>query len=211
DRIAEDEGSGFVKPAFSYLPLSEPKIKEDVERAKKLLSEAGFSNGENFPTIRLLINRNDMQRRIARAIAKMWERNLNIKTEIIVKENKDLEIAVRNSEFDIVRRGVVLSTMSETANMILLFPKDEPFPSEISEVAEGIFEGESEELLDKRLENWLITGGEAITSEEKALQELPAIPIYFPTAYCLMKPYVKNFVLNPLDSVLLEKVWIERK
>jgi len=211
DKIAEDEGGGFVKPAFSYLPFAKPAIKEDVKRARELLSEAGFPNGENFPTVRLLINRNDMQKRVARTIAKMWEKNLNIKTQIIVREGKELEVAVRNSDFDIVRRGVVLPTTSETANMMLLFPRNETFPVMSQEIMEEIIEGESEELLDKKLENWLTTmESETITSEERALQELPAIPIYFSTAYSLVKPHVKNFILNSLDIPSLEKVRINK-
>jgi oligopeptide transport system substrate-binding protein len=211
DKIVEDEGGGFVKPASSYLPFAKPAIKEDVKRARELLSEAGFPDGENFPTVRLLINRNDMQKRVARKIAKMWEKNLNIKTQIIVKEGKELEVAVRNSDFDIVRRGVVLPTTSETANMMLLFPRNETFPVTIQEIMEEAIEGESEQLLDKKLENWLTaTEGKTITSEEKALQELPAIPIYFSTAYSLVKPYVKNFILNSLDIPSLEKVQIDK-
>jgi oligopeptide transport system substrate-binding protein len=57
------------------------------------MEDAGFPNGEDFPDIRLVVNRNDTQQRIARAVARMWKENLNIETEIVVKENAELEEA----------------------------------------------------------------------------------------------------------------------
>ena len=44
-----------------------------------------------FRPVKLLINRNNMQQRIARSVAKMWKENLNIETEITVKESSELD------------------------------------------------------------------------------------------------------------------------
>lgn len=61
---------GFTQPALSLLPFGanrEVKIVQDKERARDLLEEAGFAGGKGFPVIRLVVNRNDTQQRVARS------------------------------------------------------------------------------------------------------------------------------------------------
>ena len=90
ERLTEDEMDGASLPALSFLPIEkagETKLVEDAQRAKNLLTESGFPNGVNFPKVKLLVNRNNVQQRIARSVAKMWKRNLNVETEIVVKES----------------------------------------------------------------------------------------------------------------------------
>ena len=48
-----------------------------------------------------------------------------------------------------------------------------------------------------------------ILSEAEAILEVPAIPLYFPTSYSLVKPYVKGFDMNSFDAPSLKKVEID--
>jgi hypothetical protein len=48
-----------------------------------------------------------------------------------------------------------------------------------------------------------------ILSEEEAMTEIPAIPLYFPTSYLLVKPYVQGFEINTLDAPSLKDVRID--
>ncbi len=202
--ISENETGGITEPAYSFSPFGNQKLEENKKRAKELLQEAGFTEISNFPKIRLLINRNELQKRIARAVAKMWEKNLGIQTEIIIKEGKDFEAALVNGEFDLVRRGVVFPTANETSNMMLMFPAHM--------ISTTIIDGDELQSMkgvisSKESPYWF--SEEAITTEREAFEHLPAIPIYFPVAFALVKPYVKGFVLNSLDAPSLEKVWID--
>jgi oligopeptide transport system substrate-binding protein len=199
---------------------------QDFERARALLAEAGFPNGENFPVVRLLINRNDLQRRIAREVARMWEKNLGVKTEIVVREGAEFDTAVKNGEYDVVRRGAVLPTTNETANMMAMFPGEETLPEEIAESREksetapetqNVENKPAESKSETKNENSNAAGApaatakseKAILSEEQALAELPAIPLYFPTSYSLVKPYVQGFEMNALDAPSLKTVRID--
>ncbi len=239
DRLTEDEMDGATKSAFNFLPFSEENLlKQDFEKAKKLLSEAGFANGQNFPTIKLLIGRNDLQKRIARSVAKMWKKNLNVETEIIIKEKADFENAFQNGEFDIVRRGVVLPTNDETANMLAMFEKRQTLAiPKIAEKEQGkstesvdnqilnektaespINFAETEESPETKIETENITQvvfnnnpTELILTETEALKKLPAIPLYFPMSYSLVKPYIQGFETNPLDAPSLKNVEINNE
>jgi hypothetical protein len=48
-----------------------------------------------------------------------------------------------------------------------------------------------------------------VMSEEQALRELPAFPIYFASSYSLVKPYVAGFDANLLDAPSLKHVRID--
>jgi oligopeptide transport system substrate-binding protein len=232
ERLTEDEMDGATEPALNYLPFNEPKLVQDVGRAKYLLAQAGFPESENFPVVRLLINRNDLQRRIARSVARMWEKNLSIKTEIIIKDGEEFETAAKNGDFDLIRRGVVLPTTDETTNMLALFStggaengekegatepaateseteKQAPAYKPSEENSTAATESETAESEANETSAETETAEKTILSEQQAFEELPAIPLYFPTSYSLVKPYVQGFETNVLDAPSLKSVKID--
>jgi oligopeptide transport system substrate-binding protein len=239
ERLTEDEMDGASLPALSFLPFDEEgktKFTQDANRAKKLLAEAGFPGGENFPIVRLLINRNNLQQRIAKSVAKMWKQNLNIETEIVVKDSAELGIAAQAGDFDVLRRGAVLATTDETANMSVIFAESEK--SEIESGAEKTIDEQGEK--NKTIEPSTVAGAdsekskqaetsfntepadenaaieklqksvkdEPVLTEEEAVNQVRAIPLYFPTSYSLVKSYVKGFEINILDAPSLKNVKI---
>ncbi|REJ77916.1 MAG: peptide ABC transporter substrate-binding protein [Acidobacteria bacterium] len=238
-RLTEDLTSGAMQPAYGFLPFDEQgsaeKLKEDVDRAKDLLRKAGFPGGKDFPQIRLVINRNDLQQKIAKEVASMWKENLGIQTEIVVRELEEMEEVRGSGEFDLIRRGAVLPTSDETANMLAIFKKsnsdpaeeenedeDEPadssgssivipdMPPPIPDPNLGLseFDGLPPSVSDELTVD--VPGEEKpILTEEAALFEVPAIPLYFPTSYSLVKPYVSGFDINALDAPLLRAVRID--
>ena len=241
ERLTEDDMDGASLPALSFLPFDEAgetKLAEDTNRAKNLLAEAGFPDGKNFPTIRLLINRNNVQQRIARSVAKMWKQNLNVETEIIVKDSAELETAAQTGDFDVLRRGAVLATTDESANMATIFIERELTKAE--EAEKKMIAGKDTETV-KTIENpnnanvaseqakqaetsidtkppdenaatedaEIADKDEPILTEEEAVNQVRAIPLYFPTSYSLVKSYVQGFEINSLDAPSLKDVKID--
>lgn len=233
ERLTEGELEGSTEPALSFLPLGENKhanLSLDVEKARKLLEMAGYPRGANFPPIRLLINRNDVQQRVARSVARMWKQNLNLDTIIDVKETSELEIVRTMGDFDLIRRGIVLPTADETVSLAAIFgfakkaaeetPKTSPVEPERVEpqatkplplTGKAIEKGPSDEsVVMPADENMVLVPVPVGTvSEEDAIFELNAIPLYFPMSYSLVKPYVKGFETNGLDAPLLKDVSID--
>ena len=217
EKLTEGELGGATRPAYGFTPFSPGGTKllvSDAARARDLLDSAGYPNGEGFPVIRLLINRNETQQRIARAVARMWKTNLNIETEIVIMEPDQLAAARQSGDFDAIRKGVVMPTPSETANFIAMFHSDAAqngdtespagaARSEFSAPSPTPTANPADELNDAGLET------ELFFTEESALFELPGIPLYFPTSYSLVKPYVKGFDSNSLDAPLLKRVEID--
>ena len=219
ERLTEGELKGSTTPATSFLPFDDKpheQIEQDVDRAKDLLDRAGFPDGENFPTIRLLVNRNDTQQRVARSVAKMWKDNLNINTEIVVKDAADIETARADGDYDLVRRGLVFPTTDSTASFLAIFPPEHA-PATSAERKETYVLAPGLHLSEKDLaeiENSVhstpdATKPEPALTEDQALFDLRAIPLYFPTSYSLVKPYVRGFQINGLDAPSLRDVMID--
>jgi oligopeptide transport system substrate-binding protein len=136
ERVSRDDLDGSTEPAGKFLPgaisgekpvVDEAELLEhDANRAKALLAQAGYPDGEGFPLITLLINRNEQQRTVAQSIANMWRSTLNVETQIVVKPWDEYEAAIQAGDYDIVRRGMVMQTTSETTNLRVMFDGDSP-------------------------------------------------------------------------------------
>ncbi|MFN0277609.1 MAG: peptide ABC transporter substrate-binding protein [Pyrinomonadaceae bacterium] len=216
ERLTTGELEGSARPAFSFLPLGDKKnakVKFDIERAKQLFEEAGFANGSGFPKIRLLINRNETQQRVARVVARMWKQNLNLDTEIIVRDLSEMENLRASGEYDLVRRGVVLPTIDEAAGMSAIFglPEmtDSP-PTPPMDVGKNVAQAIKPTPLTGDDEGQ-IPEKNVIVTEDQAVFEVKAIPLYFPISYSLVKPYVKGFEINGLDAPPLTDISIDSK
>ena len=208
ERVTRDDLGGATEPAGKFFPdeMSGEKpvvdkaelLEYDVNKARELLAEAGYPDGEGFPVIRLLINRNEQQKIVAQSIAEMWRTALNIETEIVVRPWEEYEAAINAGDYDIVRRGIVMQTTSEIVNLRMLFERDAPvLPlASASPDANATPKASPEQ-----------TG--IVETESQALKDLKAVPIYFASSYSLVKPYVSGFDSNVLDAPSLKRTRLD--
>jgi ABC-type transport system substrate-binding protein len=232
ERLTEGELDGSTQPAYSFLPLGEPNVTAlslDVARAKDLLAKAGYANGANFPQIRLVINRNDTQQRVAKTVARMWRQNLNLDTLVIVKESADMEKTREAGEFDLIRRGAVMPTPDDLVSLTSVFgplrklqapavidPKRGESPSELRvekkepiETPKAVAGTNTHETAVENTPAKPEPTPEPTLSEEDSIFNIYAIPLYFPVSYSLIKPYVRGFDMNALDAPSLRNVSID--
>jgi oligopeptide transport system substrate-binding protein len=221
ERLTDGELEGTTRPALRFLPFGGKQITpltQDVDRAKKLFESSGFPNGDGFPVIKLVINRNDTQQRIARAVARMWKQNLNIDTEIILKETAEMAAVRASGDFDLIRRGIVFPSSDAQSNLASIFATENPRELQPSKFTPHDIppnsQANSATKLDDRVETEKLAEQkrdipQPVPTEVDALYDLPAIPLYFPTSYSLVKPYVHGFEPNGLDLFPLEDISID--
>lgn len=98
---------GTVNPAMRF--FFDTSINEtseqafDVEAARQLLADAGFPDGEGFPTLNLLVT--PAGRREGEVIANMYQQNLNITVELDVKDFTVLIEDGNTMNYDLMRLG----------------------------------------------------------------------------------------------------------
>jgi len=201
ESVSRDDLGGATEPAGKFLPeaMSGEKpvvdktelLEHDAKKARELLAEAGYPDGDRFPVIRLLINRNEQQRIVAQSIASMWRSTLNIETEIVIRNWDDYQAAIKAGDYDVVRRGIVMQTTSELINIRMLFEHETHALPAASPSPEG-----AAVVPEKK---------EVVETESQALKSLTAMPIYFASSYSLVKPYVSGFDSNVLDAPSLKR------
>ena len=100
-------GFGTINPAMGFYfdtainETSEQRF--DVEAAQALLAEAGFPNGEGFPTLKLLTT--PAGRRAAEVMLDIYRNNLNINLELDVKDFTVLIEDAFRMEYDLMALG----------------------------------------------------------------------------------------------------------
>jgi oligopeptide transport system substrate-binding protein len=86
----------------AYVPV--PKLAFDPEKARGLLAEAGFPNGDGFPIFSLMIAR-PAARAGAEAIQAMWKQHLNIRVNIQNRDWGSYISAQQSLNFDMASAG----------------------------------------------------------------------------------------------------------
>jgi oligopeptide transport system substrate-binding protein len=233
ERLSKDTLGGATEPTHTFIPVPEEEkgsgapaeanagdgggasgFEQNVERARRLLEQAGYPGGENFPRVRLLVNRNEQQRLVAQAVARMWREALGVETDIIVKPWEEYEAMLRAGDYDVARRSLVMQTTDEETNMRQLFgeageaeppaPEAEASPAAPAAATPPGVEGQGQAA------RAMARPLPAALTEAQALRELPAIPLHFASSYALVKPYVDGFESNLLDAPTLKNVRINR-
>ena len=80
-------------------------FQEDVEKARQLLAEAGYPNGQGFPTLTILYNTSEGHQRIAEAIQEMWKNNLGINVQLTNQEWGVYLDSRSTGDYEIARAG----------------------------------------------------------------------------------------------------------
>lgn len=210
ERLMAEVFGNANEPARKFLPKGRPGVllERNVQRARALLSEAGFPDGKGFPPVRLLYNRNEQQRLLSRAVANQWRRDLGLETEFVPKSWVEYQAALKAGDYDVARRSAVLPTTDETTNLRLLFAL--PAKSEQIAAAPSPTPGATPELAPAEpaptpSPTPAATPFPAWQNETEALSEIPAVPLYFASSYSLVKPYILGFDANLLDAPLLKQ------
>ncbi|WP_394524452.1 peptide ABC transporter substrate-binding protein [Lacrimispora sp. JR3] len=96
--------------------------EEDLKKAKDLLAEAGYPNGEGFPVIEYMTNDSGYNKPVAEYLQNAWSK-LGVKMDIKIVEWSTFTPTRRAGDFQICRGGWVYD-YDDPINMLTLFTSD---------------------------------------------------------------------------------------
>lgn len=196
--IPDAEGKDFKNK--EYFPA-----KGDVEQAKKLLADAGYPNGEGFPTLTLLINPEGDHSLIAQAIQDMWKNNLGIDVQIQSQEWKVFQDTRISKNYEIARDGWVgdyndpmtFIDLLESNSRLNNSGYNNPKYDELVEAAK--VEQDAAKRMDLMHQ-----------AEDVLMEDMPIAPIYYYTQPMGVQSYVKGLKVSNLGFIYFDKVTLEK-
>lgn len=208
--LVENILKGGEVPAYTFVPADKQGHKpvahfsENVALAKQLLAEAGFPNGEGFPSFEILYNTDDNHRKVALAIQQMWRQNLGIEANLLNQEWKVYLDSQTSLNFDVARRGWVADYL-DPSNFyeLLLSYGGNSNTGWVNTAYDKVVE-------DARLESDHLKRMALFEQANKIIaDEMPVIPIYFMTDLNLVRSNVKNWHDNVMHRHHFNDVYLE--
>jgi oligopeptide transport system substrate-binding protein len=115
DTLNEVVYNGASLPATYWLPEGVPGfqgnepfesiIGYDVDAAKKALSDAGYPDGQGFPSLKLTMRDDPVQRALAEFLQNQWKINLNINVDLEFVDAKTRSERFNTENFQLFRGG----------------------------------------------------------------------------------------------------------
>ena len=120
--ITDYDGSQFMDNANGgepYISTDPADFEANLEKAKQLLADAGYPNGEGFPVIEYLVNDQGYHKALAEYLQKAWG-ELGITVEVKTAEWQSVTATRRAGDFDTARNGWVFD-YNDPSSMFDLF------------------------------------------------------------------------------------------
>ena len=212
DAITEHILRGGQQPAFNFTPPgtggyeSRTHFAYDPEKARKLLAEAGFPEGEGFPTLEILYNTSESHRAISLAIQQMWRTELGIDITLYNQEWKVYLDTRKNHNFDVLRAGWIGDYDDPNTFLSLATSDNGNNHTGWGNSAYDVLIAQAAREQDSAARLELFQEAEAIL-----MDEMPFIPIYFYVRSLLIDQSVQGWDANVLDYHPYQSIRLEAK
>ncbi|WP_336984709.1 oligopeptide ABC transporter substrate-binding protein OppA [Cedecea sp. VD21] len=202
-------------PAYGYTPpytdgakLTPPEWftwSQDKrnEEAKKLLAEAGYTKDKPL-TFNLLYNTSDLHKKLAIAVASIWQKNLGVNVKLENQEWKTFLDTRHQGTFDVARAGwcadyneptSFLNTMLSDSSNNTAHYKSPAFDKIIADTLKVTDEAQRTALYEK--------------AEQQLDKDSAIVPVYYYVNARLVKPWVGGYTgKDPMDNVYVRDLYI---
>lgn len=202
---------GIFEPAYAIVPpgtlgYQPPGLfSYDPEQARQLLAEAGFPNGEGFPSFNILYNTQEQHQKIAVSVQQMWQQNLGISVGLMNQEWQVYLDSQENLNYDVSRRGWIGDYVDPNSFLDMFITDGGNNKTGFSDARyDQIMLHDAPAKLDRDERYALYHEAETIL-----IDAMPIIPIYTYQSKHLMSPCIKGMPENIMDFIRWKAVYLE--
>ena len=217
--IIDNVGKADQVAAYSFVPLGIPStdggefsdkeyydpqdMESNIEKAKELLKEAGYENGEGIPTIEVMYNSEGQHKEIAQIIQQNWEK-IGVNVELTNQEWAVFLNTRQQGDYQIARHGWTGDYIDPMTFLDLWVTgggnNDTGFSNARYDelVAAAKVETDSAKRLEMLRE-----------AEDILMDEMPILPIYYYTTVTAANENVKGVQISTLGKISFKHAYKE--
>lgn len=204
--ITEADSDRLV-PAYSWVPdmpgrPSLTVMREDVVEARRLLAEAGYPRGKDFPVLILPVNPRRENYAYLQAWTERWYRELGVRTYLAFDYPGKRKERLTRGEFDVMMGGLI-ATVPDAGDLLSIFAHPERF---------GAAHWTNPEITRLMNEANRKAGTERLALLEKlerqVMDDVPTIPMMFERRRTLLAVEVDGWYADPLGRQALKRLAI---
>lgn len=200
-RLGEPMAANYIPPGIFKGYQSPAGLPFDVERAKRLLAEAGYPDGRDFPELKINFNNEGQHKAIAEYIQRQWADHLNINILLDGKELKAFGEQLRTKNYAISRASWIgdyndPSTFTDKYRSNAGNNDSAWINPEFDQLCR---QAAAETDQSKRMELFR-------QAEQLLLDEAPILPLYHYVNAYMYRDHVKGIPLDPRNMVMFKAV-----
>lgn len=206
--------NGFIPTIGSYRNSGVLNSSFDPKLAAKLLKEAGFPGARNFPKIDFFVNANKgtPAYRMCEGIVQQLSSHLGVKLRLVSCTLKERNKAISSGKASMWRSGWIADYPDAESFLVMLYHGGQNG----MKGTKNSYRFE-QQLFDRYFEQAMKEKNESKRNQyyvqcvNLIAQETPVIPIYSKDYIVMYRSRVKQFALNPMQTMHFSQVYLQAK